>query len=607
MKRGVIMLLGLFWLAFGAMAQTAGVEFSHRGGFYESSFDLTLTCGDQHHIRFTTNGATPTAHSARYMGPLRLDETLYSVSDIFTIPIAYDELFYCPESVRHCITLRAAAFDAAENRVGPVVTQSYFIRSLGCDTHGLPAMALAADSLALFDYDTGILVPGAHFDPDDPMWTGNFYESGREWERQVNVEYYEFSDNSGINQKAGLRTHGGTARRGLQKGLKLYAREEYGNKRFRHKFFEEIPNDSFKHLVLKPFFDQWFVSGIQDDITNRMARGLDMESLASRPIVLFLNGEYWGIYYLREKPDAHYLEDHFGNEDTDYNVVNDWYGNREDGDSTGFVEMMQWLQTADLTESENYETLCSWVDLNCFIDYYCLEMFIANNDWPANNMRCYQWRDGQWRWIFFDGDDALMKLDFDVFYNATTTDNLGWPTDARSTLMFRKLLENEQFEKRFVERLEALMATQFSYAITKPLFDSAAQRVRDEIPHQAERYNRPKDLKNWESKIATIDDFLKHRVEKLREQLDEFIYVGDTSLVFSGLYPNPAYGDLNLILWSDCFTMRDVVVYDLWGRPVASMRVMLLAGENKVELPCQLASGVYLLKFANQVKRFVIQ
>ena len=101
MRRGVIMLLGMLWLAFRAMAQTAGVEFSHRGGFYERSFDLTLTCGDQHLIRYTTNGATPTAHSTRYTGPIHLDETLYSVSDIFTIPTAIDELFYCPESVRH--------------------------------------------------------------------------------------------------------------------------------------------------------------------------------------------------------------------------------------------------------------------------------------------------------------------------------------------------------------------------------------------------------------------------------------------------------------------------------------------------------------------------
>ena len=127
------------------------------------------------------------------------------------------------------------------------------------------------------------------------------------------------------------------------------------------------------------------------------------------------------------------------------------------------------------------------------------------------------------------------------------------------------------------------------------------------MPLQAERFGRPMDLDDWERQIANIDDFLKHRVEDMRERLEEFVYVDDTSLVFSGLYPNPTRGDLNLILWSDSFTMREVVVYDVLGRQLASTMVMLLSGANTVKLPCPLASGVYFLKFGSQTKRFVIQ
>ena len=606
MKRWAFIVLAVL-LPQIILAQGDLVVFSKSGGFYEESFSLSMQCEGDFQIRYTTNGSVPTSQSRLYETSLLLDEELYSESDIYTIQTTIGELFYAPDSVQHCITLRAAAFDDDGNRVSPVVTQSYFIRALGCVTHGLPVIALCADSMDLFDYERGILVPGVHFDPNNSYWTGNFYESGMEWERLVNVEFYEPSDNTGINQQAGLRTHGGTARRGLQKGLKLYAREEYGSKRFRHKFFDEIPNESFKHLVLKPFVDQWFVTGIQDDITNRMAHELDLESLTSRPTVLFLNGEYWGIYYLREKPDAHYLEDHFDHSDDEFNVIGNWYGEVEDGDNTNFVAMMQWLQDTDLTEDENYEWFCSMVDVDSFIDYYCFEMFIANNDWPANNMRCYQWRNGKWRWIFFDGDDALRKMDFDVFYNATTTDNLGWPTDARSTLMFRKLLENDQFELQFMSRFEQLLASQFGYASTKPLFDSAASRVREEVPQQAARFNRPKNLGEWESQISIIDDFLQHRVENMRQRLGEYFYVNDTSLVFSDIYPNPTNGELNLTLWSDGFTTRDIIVYDVLGRQVASTNVVLLSGTNTVKLHCPFASGLYLLKFGNQTKRFVIQ
>ena len=589
------------------LAQGNLVTFSRNGGFYEESFALSLQCEGDFQIRYTTNGSTPTAQSELYASPLWLDEALYSKSNIYTIQTAIDELFYAPESVQHCITLRAAAFDDDGHRVGSVVTRSYFIRSLDCDTHDLPVMAISADSLELFDYERGILIPGANFDPNDAYWTGNFYESGKEWERLVNVEFYEPSDNSGINQQAGLRTHGGTCRRQLQKGLKIYARDEYGEKRFRHKFFESIPIESFKHLVIKPFSYHWFNYGIQDDICNRMATRLDVESLASRPMVLFLNGEYWGIYYLKEKPDVHYLEDHFDNDDEDYNMVGNWYGYQEDGDTTGFVEMMEWLKYADLAQDADYERFNEMVDVGSFIDYYCLELFIGNKDWPANNMRCYQLLDGKWRWIFFDGDDALHDPEFDVFDNATSLENIGWPTDSQSTLMFRKLLENEDFKFCFFNRFKELMATEFGYAVTKTYFDDAAALVRAEIPAQCDRFGMPYNPEQWEYDLRTIDRFLYQRVADMNNSMMDFFVTEDKEIVFDGIYPNPVVDDLHLLLRSDGFSVVQVEVFDVMGRRLLTTQVILRNGENEVQLPCRYASGLYCLCIGNQIKRFIIQ
>lgn len=589
------------------LAQGNLVTFSKNGGFYEEAFTLSLQCEGDFEIHYTTNGSVPTVHSQLYQSPLLLNEELYSKSDIYKVQIAIDELYYVPQSVQHCITLRAAAFDDGGNRVGAVVTQSYFIRSLGCDTHGLPVMALSADSAALFDYDTGLFVPGAHFNPQNSYWTGNFYESGREWERLVNVEFYEPSDNSGINQQAGLRMHGGTTRRQMQKGMRIYAREEYGKKRFKHQFFESLPVESFKHLVLKPFSYHWFNYGIQDDICNRMASTLDVESIASRPMVLFLNGEYWGLYYLKERPNAHYLEDHFGNEDSDYNVVDNWYGYQVDGDTTGFVEMMRWVMQCDLTQEEDYARICEMIDIGSFIDYYCFELFIANNDWPANNMRCYQLHDGKWRWIFFDGDDALAKMDFDVLDNATSLVNLGWPTDSRSTLLFRKLLENEEFSRLFIDRFSALLASQFSYGVTKAYFDDAAALVRGEMSNQCERFGLPESPGHWEYYIGAIERFLRNRVENMNQRLGEFFALEANNISIKAFGPNPVSGDLHLILWSDGFTISYIELFDLMGRKLLSKKVVLRTGENRVDLPCDYASGMYFLRFGNETQKIVIQ
>ena len=179
-----------------------------------------------------------------------MDASKYSRSDIYTIINCPEQDFYLADSVQRCIVIRAAVFDENDSCISAVKTNSYFIRALGCDTHGLPAVSLCADSLDLFDYETGIFVPGMHFDSSNPYYTGNYFQRGDEWERLTNIEFYEL-DNQGVNQLVGMRTHGKQSRWRQQKGLKVYAREEYGEKRLKHKFFETLPINNFKHLCLK--------------------------------------------------------------------------------------------------------------------------------------------------------------------------------------------------------------------------------------------------------------------------------------------------------------------------------------------------------------------
>ena len=170
---GSFMLLWLFLTTLSGMAQNDTVIFSACGGFYDEVFSLELlNYYPQNHIRFTVNGSRPTAQSLLYGGPLVLDEHLYSKSDIYSIINCPEQDFYLPDSVPHCIVIRAAVFDANDSCISSVATNSYFIRALGCDTHGLPAISLCVDSLDLFDYERGIFVPGIHFDSLNPYFAG---------------------------------------------------------------------------------------------------------------------------------------------------------------------------------------------------------------------------------------------------------------------------------------------------------------------------------------------------------------------------------------------------------------------------------------------------
>ena len=607
----------LFTFRLELFSQTE-VMFSRQGGFYDEPFVLSLGSSDwECQIHYTTNGAMPTARSPRYETPLFLDESLYSSSDIYTLPIS--PLFepFVPDSVQHAIVIRAAAFDEEGNRISDVVTQTYLIRSLGCEHHGLAVVSVCADSLALFDADTGILVPGALFDPANPDLTGNYFQRGREWERWANVEFYEPDDNSGINQQCGLRTHGNRARKAPAKGLKIYAREEYGKKRFKHRFFETTQIKSFNHLVLKPFSTLWPCSGVQDYVANRMALQLGLEAPNSRPVVVYLNGEYWGIYFLQEKLDDHYLEDHFDVEPERCNIIcgngldgqtGEWNVEVESGDGSGFEQMMDWLEDADLSDSSNYAYVNGLVDIENFIDYQILETFIANTDWPANNSRCWQVDDSKWRFIFYDGDATMLEEDYDVFANASyVADNL-WYTGMKSTLLFRRLLENNDFKLRFGNRVNELCNTVLQSNSTIALLGGIVEDLRLEVPNQIARFDYPEHVGYWDWGCSLSRDFLMHRVVDYQEACERFeplkVHEYQSNTDDFVIYPNPTGNEVHIKMLDGRSRATGFVLCDAMGRVVLGGKSYLSACQEIV-LGSELRSGVYVVKIGPHVHRFV--
>lgn len=578
-------------------AQNDTVVFSAKGGFYEDVFALQLyNVNLQNHIRYTVNGNRPTKHSPLYTEALALDEPLYSKSDIYTILNCPEPDFFLPDSVRHCIVIRAAVFDENDSCVSKVVTNSYFIKALGCDTHGLPALSLCADSLDLFDFERGIFVPGIHYDPLDPYATGNYFMRGREWERLSNIEFYEFGDNAGINQQVGLRTHGKQSRWRSQKGYTLYAREEYGKKRIKYKFFETTPIQSFKRLALKPYLSSWNGCGCKDYICNRIAQPLNMETLSSRPGVLFINGEYWGVYYVEEKPDEHYLEDHLDVDKESINMIKEWLFT-DCGSPDNFNALYAWMEQADLSDETQYAYAATKIDIANFIDYCVFELFSENLDWPANNVRCWQEGNGKWRWIFYDGDGCLEEQGMDVFANATYEGDALWPTSRKATLFFRRLLENEQFKEQFANRFMQLVFTNFSYQSTKPYFDYIKETLMPEVPNQIERFNYPNSFSVWENYcMPVIDWFLRERPERIIEELNTFLSVDEAVTVAFRCYPNPFKDEIRVGIGAGQSCADEISIYDMLGRKVFSESCHPMVGESSLVVRPNLPTGLYVLR-----------
>ncbi len=585
-------------LAQNLLAQTK-VVFSQQGGFYEDSFPLELWCPDGLHVRYTVNGATPTADAQPYSEPLLLNEELFSKSDIYTIVDCIPSVFHAVDDVKHAIVIRAAVFDENDSCVGPVVTHSYFIKALGCDLHGLPVLSLAADSLDLFDYETGIFIPGVNYDPIDSTATGNYNMTGREWERQINMEFYE-TDNSGLNQQCGLRTHGGASRWFQQKGMRLYARDEYGKKRFKHRFFETTPIASFKRLNLHPYrCSNWLHTGGQEYLSQLVAAQLDIDGLGVRQVVVFINGEYWGIYTLEESPDERYLEDHYDIDLDEVNILKYW-GVTAYGDGMDWWRFRNWIENADLNQPADSAYAFSKIDIPSFIDYFLLEVFGANLDWPQNNVLQWQASEGApFRMMFFDGDGCFTRWNYPALYNAMH--------QGGNSLIINKLMASEAFKSMLNERYLVLKNSVFSVGSMKTIWDEYRELVGEEVPDQAERFGFPASMERWQSDMDTTEAFFTKRFIGFNQELQNVFQLNTPEVKGNMVYPNPNNGTFFVFVFSENCSMMNVEVMNVLGQLVYKEECFRTIGGNIYRIETGLSSGLYLLRIENDIIRIVIQ
>jgi len=595
------------------------ISFSQRGGIYDKAFSLTITTQSDNRIFYTLDGSTPSVSSLLYTEPLVLNHNLCSPQNISFIQISPPQYFYPNNSadILKSIVIKAAAFDSEDNRISSVETNSYFIKELNVK-HNLPIISITANYDDLFDEANGILVPGIYQDSANVDWTGNYYMSGIEWEREIFVEFYEPNNKIGFRQDAGLRTHGGNSRRFPQKGLRLYARKEYGNSNFNYQVFSDRKTDKYKRLVLRPFESSWTNAGIEDYIAQKSIGKLNIDRLASRPIILYINGEYWGIYTLQERIDQHYISTYNDCNPDSIDLITNWFGNVDNGSADDFLDLFSFINNNDLSIKSNYEAVENRMDIDNFIDYQIFQIFIINYDWPANNMKC--WRANQkgskWRWIFYDGDAGLYNTEYKIFEHAMSEAVKDWPTNAVATLFFRKLLENQVFKDKFFYRLEQVLNNDLAYSTLKPLFLSIFEEIKPEISLQSKRFAKPLSDANWYASMGNIDNFLslmpcviKESVKKIFD-VDLYITSCDGSKPNKDikdivLYPNPNRGTFSLNFTSSSIGVANVYIVNSFGQTVFSQTDQIIDIDNHLGFEnLNLPQGVYIAVIVMHKKVF---
>jgi len=471
--------------------------FSHESGiFYENlSLEIQSSLYYSDTIYYTLDGSIPTPSSNKYVGQISI------------------ELPEDPEQSFKSLAVRARSFNGSEASSN-IVSKSYLLYREQGDEFAFPVISLITDPGNFFDYDTGIYVDGVNLDPNNPTWTGNCFMTGIEWERDVRIQYFTTAGELVLDQDAGVRIHGGIMRNLAQKSLRLYAREEYGQNTFDYQLLPQKRKDKYKRFVLRSSFGCWNNTIIKDPLSAVLAKGLHFEWMDYRPVIVFLNGQYWGIHSIRDYLGVFHFADKYHVDKDAVNIAaNDYVF---EGSSAKYVEVDQILDSMDMTDPETMRELALRMDMESLINYYNAEIYLNNYDWPGGNRRWWnspEYDEGRIRWIFYDLDAAFNGrggVSHDKLYQATVPSG-GWPNPPSTTKLLSSLLENQHFQNEFITRAAYLMNYYFHADTIIPEIERMKAEYAPEVAAHLARWNGG-SYSNWENNIqSALINFARDR------------------------------------------------------------------------------------------------
>ncbi len=486
----------------------------------------------------TGNPITRSYHTHVFDDPILIEDISKDPDRLTMIPTTWHaQPGYIPDepvfkgTIVRAIAVKEGALASNE------VFETYFVSSSGHHDYSLPVLSVATSESYLFDYKDGIYVPGIDFlnwredhPESEANWRvpSNYHRRGVEWEYPAAVMLFGKDREVVFQQNTGFRIHGGWARTLPAKSLRLYARNLYGNDVIDAEIFSGHGRQPYKRLLVRNSGQDWSRTLFRDAALQTIFGDLYFDTQAYQPALLFINGEYWGIFNIRERYDKHYLERVYGVDGENLDIIANHHEVKE-GDDQHFKSLMGYAEDHDLSESAHYAQVKTKMDVHNFIDYYIAQIFSGNNDWPHSNIDFWRLRtdkfiekaqpghDGRWRWLMYDLD-----VGFGVWVNAGF-DGIEWAADPEkeeATLLFRNLLENQTFRHKFINRFADLLNTTFLPCHTTEIIRGIQKRIKPEINEHIDRWSQHDDMDAW---LLRVDHMLAYAETRPGHQKDHIM------------------------------------------------------------------------------------
>lgn len=466
--------------------------FSLNGGYYSYSINLVLAATTPAvTIHYTTDGSDPTEESPIF-------------NNFITIDTAQ--------------VIRAKAFKNGFLS-SPIATNTYFFNV----NHTFPIITLSGDPASFFSDESG-LFPNIDQDLEIP----------------INVEFYEPDGTQGFNQVTEVELHGSASLSLPQKSLAIKAKGSLGKSTIDWPLFPEEDRDQYRSLILRNSGQDWEYTMFRDAMQSSLTRDLsdlaveieqpELEGQAYRPVVAYINGQYYGIYNMRERLDKRYIRVHYDLKEDEIDFLEN-LDEAKEGDFLAWNSLDSLLRTKSFADEAGLVELNALVDLDNYMDYIITNLFVDNMDWPGNNNR--RWRErtpnGKWRWMVKDLDFTFGWLDYNTgafnsgSYNVNSLDRLLYPDHLYpnpewATILFNKLLENPQWRNDFINRMADHLNVLYPT-------DRILQRIEDfqaiyepEINQQNQKWS---NVWTWQEDIEILNIFARGRTEAVRGHFEQ--------------------------------------------------------------------------------------
>lgn len=546
-------------------------------GFYSDKAEIELTnLLPDNKIVYTLDGEVPDDSSDIYHTKLTLED-ISDQENRFANKTDYD--FEDKNLISKANILRARVYSGgcpASNEI----SNTYFVDINNEQNYKVPIVSLITEEDNLFDDDEGIYVAGNQV---------NYNQKGKKWERPAHIEIFDSTGIQIIDQDIGIRIHGRGSRGAPQKSLRLYAREEYGKASFDYPLLDQKPNiGSYKTMLLRATRD-WSGTVFKDELGQHIVQDMNIDYTAANTVVVFINGEYWGIHSLRERHDAYYVENNYGFDNPELNIIAHNIDSVavEEGPIDAYDELISFLELSDPESSDFYQDVSERIDLKNFMDYYIAQLYLANVDFPYNNFE--MWRvnsdTAHWRFFFFDLDGAMSRANYNhlMEYTNEYDDFSRYPE--YSTFILRQLLQNQQFRREFNARYTYHLSTTFSADRVLDLIDSYQEKYEALIGEHIYRWNMPSDYTKWLNNIDMLRQFAIQRPLYAQEQLTESFGNPFT------IYPNPGNGNFYLD-FDEEQADAGLTIVNLQGVPVYSAN----ASGSSMPFNLYCPPGMYIAK-----------